>query len=128
MVDAQTTQTTAGWLNKVKTSLHLDKFQFSTNKLIEVGMYLGFGFLIGYVLKRFSSFVLVIVLTMLAIFLLHQFEIINLSLNIERLHEFLGIEQATGTSIFSAYVVWAKENVILLLSFFIGFLIGIRLG
>jgi uncharacterized membrane protein (Fun14 family) len=128
MVDAQTTQTTAGWLSKVKSSLHLDKFQFSTSKLIEVGMYLGFGFLIGYVLKRFSSFVLVIVLTLLAIFLLHQFEIINLSLNMDKLHEFLGVQQASGANIFSAYVVWAKENVLLVLSFFIGFLIGIRLG
>lgn len=128
MVDAQATQTSATWLGKVKSSLHLDKFQFSTSKLIEVGMYLGFGFLIGYVLKRFSSFVLVIVLTLLAIFLLHQFEIINLSLNIDKLHQFLGIQQATGASIFAAYYAWAKANIILMLSFFIGFLIGIRLG
>lgn len=128
MAEAQTTQTTAGWLDKVKTSLHLDKFEFSTGKIIEIGMYVGFGFLIGYVLKRFSSAVLVIVLTLLAIFLLHQFEIINLSLNIDKLHQFLGIQQATGASVFCAYVGWAKANVILVLSFFIGFLIGIRLG
>jgi uncharacterized membrane protein (Fun14 family) len=128
MVEAQTTPTAASWLGKVKSSLHLDKFQFSTNRLIEIGLYLGFGFLIGYVLKRFSSFVLVIVLTLLAIFLLHQFEIINLSLNIDKLHQFLGIQQASGESIFSAYCIWAKANIILVLSFFIGFLIGIRLG
>ena len=65
MVD---TQASASWVDKVKTSLHLDKFQFSSNKLIEIGMYLGFGFLIGYVLKRFSAFVLIIVLTLLALF------------------------------------------------------------
>ena len=91
-------------------------------------MYLGFGFLIGYALKRFSAFVLIVVLTLLAIFLLHQFDIINLSVNIDKLREFLGIQHMTDSSIFCAYWAWAKENVILLLSFFIGFLIGIRLG
>lgn len=127
MVDTQA-QASANWIAKVKSSLHLDNFQFSSNKLIEIGMYLGFGFLIGYVLKRFSSFVLIIVLTLLAIFLLHQFEIINLSLNIDKLREFLGIQQAVDSNLFCVYWSWAKENVILLLSFFIGFLIGIRLG
>lgn len=125
MVD---TQASVNWIDKVKSSLHLDNFQFSSGKLIEVGMYLGFGFLIGYVLKRFSSFVLIIVLTLLAIFLLHQFEIINLSLNIDKLHDFLGVRQAVDANIFCVYWTWAKENIILLLSFFIGFLIGIRLG
>lgn len=128
MVDTTTTQahTTANWVDKVKSSLHLDNF--SSNKLIEIGMYLGFGFLIGYALKRFSAFVLIIVLTLLALFLLHQFEIINLSLNIDKLREFLGMPQGTEATIFCAYWDWAKANVILLLSFFIGFLIGIRLG
>ena len=127
MVDAQA-QTSAGWLDKVKSSLHLDNFQFSSNKLIEIGMYLGFGFLIGYVLKRFSAFVLVIVLTLLALFLLHQFEIITLSLNIDKLREFLGVQQTADANILCAYWAWAKANIILLLSFFIGFLVGIRLG
>ena len=125
MVDTHA-QASANWVTKVKSSLHLDNF--SSNKLIEIGMYLGFGFLIGYALKRFSAFVLVIVLTLLALFLLHQFEIINLSLNIDKLREFLGIQQTTDANIFCAYWTWAKANVILLLSFFIGFLIGIRLG
>jgi uncharacterized membrane protein (Fun14 family) len=127
MVDAQA-QASVGWLAKIKSSLHLDNFQFSSNKLIEIGMYLGFGFLIGYILKRFSSFVLIIVLTLLALFLLHQFEIINLSLNIDKLREFLGIQQAADSNILCAYWTWAKTNIILVLSFFIGFLIGIRLG
>ena len=126
MVDAQTTQTAANWLTKVKSSLHLDSL--SSNKLIEIGMYLGFGFLIGYVLKRFSAFVLIVVLTLLALFLLHQFEIVNLSLNIAKLREFLGIQQATDSHLLCAYWTWAKENIILVLSFFVGFLVGIRLG
>lgn len=126
MVDAQTTSS-ANWIAKVKSSLHLDNIQFSTNKLIEIGMYLGFGFLIGYVLKRYSSFVLVVVLTILAIFLLHQFQIINLSVNIDKLQEFLGMQQSPDLNLCS-YWTWAKENIILLMSFFIGFLIGIRLG
>jgi uncharacterized membrane protein (Fun14 family) len=127
MVDTQT-QASAGLMGKVKALLHIDNLQGLSNKLIEIGMYLGFGFLIGYVLKRFSSFVLVIVLTVLAIFLLHQFEIINLSLNIDRLREFLGVPQSLDSNLFCVYWTWAKENIILLLSFFVGFLIGIRLG
>lgn len=127
MVDTQT-QASAGWISKIKSSLHLDNFQFSSNKLIEIGMYLGFGFLIGYILKRFSAFLLIVVLTLLGLFLLHQFEIVNLTLNIDKLRAFLGIEHMADSSIFSAYWSWTKANIILLLSFFIGFLIGIRLG
>lgn len=122
-----TTQS-AGWFDKVKSSLHLDKYQFSTNKLIEIGMYLGFGFLIGYALKRFSAVVLIIVLTIVALFLLHQFEIINIAVNPEKIREFFGIKQAVDENLFAVYWAWIKDNIFLVLSFIVGFLIGIRLG
>lgn len=125
---AQPAAESVGWFAKVKSTLHLDKFQFSTNKLIEIGMYLGFGFLIGYALKRFSTVVLIIVLMIIALFLLHQFEIINIAINPEKIREFMGIKEAVDGNLFAAYLNWMKENIILVLSFIVGFLIGIRLG
>jgi uncharacterized membrane protein (Fun14 family) len=127
---AQAAQSTeaVSWFEKMKTTLHLDKFQFSTNKLIEIGMYLGFGFLIGYALKRYSTVVLIIVLTVVALFLLHQFEIISIAVNPEKVREFLGIKQAVDGNLFAAYWDWIKDNFILVMSFIVGFLVGIRLG
>lgn len=118
----------AGWLEKMKTTLHLDKFQFSTNKLIEIGMYLGFGFLIGYALKRFSTVVLIVVLTIVALFLLNQFDLIDIAIKPEKIREFLGIKEAIDGNFFAAYWDWIKTNIMLVLSFVVGFLIGIRIG
>jgi len=91
-------------------------------------MHLGLGFLVGYSLKRFSSAFITVILTLLGLFLLHQFQIINLSFNIEKLQECLGIVSTQDSTLLCAYWTWIKTNIILVLSFFIGFLIGIRLG
>lgn len=120
------TQTTASWMAKIKAALHLDSF--TTNRLIEVGMHLGLGFLVGYSLKRFSSAFITVILTLLGLFLLHQFQIINLSFNVDKLRECFGIAATQDSTLLCAYWNWVKTNVVLVLSFFIGFLIGIRLG
>jgi len=120
------TQAPISWMTKLKTALHFDSL--TTNRLIEVGMHLGLGFLVGYSLKRFSSAFITVILTLLGLFLLHQFQIINLSFNIEKLQECLGIVSTQDSTLLCAYWTWIKTNIILVLSFFIGFLIGIRLG
>jgi uncharacterized membrane protein (Fun14 family) len=120
------TQASTSWIAKLKSVLHLDNF--TTNRLIEVGMYLGLGLLIGYALKRFSGAFITIVLTLLGLFLLHQFQIINLSFNVDTLRECFGLVSTQDSTLLYAYWNWVKAHVILVLSFFIGFLIGIRLG
>ncbi len=120
------TQASTSWIAKLKSVLHLDNF--TTNRLIEVGMYLGLGLLIGYALKRFSGAFITIVLTLLGLFLLHQFQIINLSFNVDKLRECFGLVSTQDSTLLYAYWNWVKAHVILVLSFFIGFLIGIRLG
>lgn len=120
------TQASTLWITKLKSVLHLDNF--TTNRLIEVGMYLGLGFVIGYSLKRFSGAFITIVLTLLGLFLLHQFQIINLSFNVDKLRECFGLASTQDSTLLCAYWNWVKAHVILVLSFFIGFLIGIRLG
>jgi uncharacterized membrane protein (Fun14 family) len=116
----------SSWIAKAKAALRIDGF--TANKLIEVGIYWGCGFLTGYFLKRFSNAFVIIILTLLALFLLHQAQIINLSFNMDKLREFFGIVTTHDSSWLSAYLHWVKDNIILVLSFFIGFLMGIRLG
>jgi uncharacterized membrane protein (Fun14 family) len=128
MVESQAPQVSAHWLDKIKMALHLDKLQFSTGKLIEIGIYFGLGFLVGYLFKRFSAFFIFVVITFLGIYLLNQFEIINFSINATKLCELLGIQTAPNVNIVYCYFASVKENIVSLLSFLIGFFVGISLA
>ncbi len=118
----------AGWFDKVKTSLHLERLKFSTARAVEMGMYLGFGFLVGYMLKRFSAVVLITVLIIIAIVALGQFGIVDLSVNADRVKDLMGLPNVTDAGAATLVWQWIKDNVILVLSFLVGFIVGIRLA
>lgn len=120
--------TQLNWIDKVKSTLHLDKLQLSTQKLVDVGIFFGAGLIFGYLLKRFSMVLLLVIITIVALLLLHQFEFINLSVNADKIRELIGLHQPIDGNWMSAMWIWSKKHIFQLLSFAIGFLIGIRLG
>lgn len=116
------------WIEKVKSMLHLDKIQLSTQKLVEIGIFFGVGLVFGYLIKRFSLVLLFVIVTIIVLLLLHQFEFISLSVNADKIKELIGLRQPIDGNLVSAMWIWTKEHIFQLLSFAIGFLIGIRLG
>ena len=119
-----------GWLDTLFKKIKLDKFDISTNRLIEVGMYLGAGFVAGFLLKRCATYVFVAVLTLLGLVILHQFGVVTITVDPIKMRELFGIQQTVtlDTNLLMIYWEWVKLNMALVVSFSIGLLAGLRLG
>jgi len=123
-----------GWFDSFKEKIHIDqwaeKLNLSKNRLIEIGIYLGIGFLTGFLLRRFSKYVIVFVLFILGIVLLNQFGIINVMVNWSKVNEVFGIQtiQKVDGGLIVIFWEWTKANLLVVFSFSIGFLIGLKVG
>ncbi len=133
MADGTVTVTTeSGLLESIKDKLNpsylMKKLNLTSNKLMEMGIYLGVGFLAGYVLKKYGKFMIALMVFILGLLLLQQLGVISLVFHGDKLQELLGMNPvvASEQTILLTYWDWIKANVILVISFSIGFLIGLR--
>lgn len=132
MVDTGT-KASVSWLGRIKENLQIntlmDKFHLSPSRLIEMALYLGIGFLSAFLLKKYSSYVFVFILFIVTLILLHQFNIITIVVDWAKIQTLFGIQPATVPDAnVVLYWEWIKMNFALVLSFSIGFLIGLRVG
>lgn len=121
------------WVDSVKDSLHVEniKQKFWDMRGTLTGMLVGFGlgFVIGYLLKRYAHILAIIISIIIGLVILNQFEIIQISLNQDKLRSFFGIEYgATEGDIIQLLWTWIKNNVLIALSFAGGCAFGIRVG
>lgn len=126
-------ETPINWLMSMKekftASSLLDKVRGSQQLLIEMGICLSAGFLIGFLLKRYAQYVAAFILFVALIFVFQHFSIVNIDINWNRIPELIGIEPiADSSDAASAYIAWAKENIWLVISFSVGFLFGLQIG
>jgi hypothetical protein len=119
---------TVGWFEKVKTALGLDKLHITTDMIIQGCLYLGAGFLVGFLLKRLSTYLLAIVLSLVFILLLTQVGWISMVINTNKIQEFFGLQASDQTTVLVALWGWAKAHVAYVLSFGIGFFIGLKVS
>lgn len=124
----------AGWLSSLTHSFNFDdflqKFNVSTVMLLEMLVYVGAGFVAGFLFKRYFKQVAVgLVLFFLAIKGLEYAGIGALSLNWVRIREIFGFEQgATLETIIKAQLAWMQGHVRQTISVAVGFLIGVKVG
>ena len=108
----------------------MKKLNLTQEKLIDMALYLGIGFLVGFLIKKYDKFIFVAVLLIVGLILAQQAGLVSITVYWYKIQEFLGarpLEPIEG-SFFSAYWEWAKANVILVASFSVGFLVGLRVG
>lgn len=123
-----------GWLEVIKSKLYVDKFLIfikeSKENIIEFGVYLGIGFLIGFLIKRFATIFIGVVLFVAVLIALSQMDIITIDFNYIRLYEFFGIRPAMSSSdtIFTIILEGIKVNWILAVGFVFGFFLGLKLA
>lgn len=122
---------TLSWFEKLKQTLNphdlAEKFKASKGTILDVILYLGIGFITSYVLKKYGQYVLVFVI---GLFVLSQLSILNVEVNWHNIQEFLGLQQ-TGViegNVFTVFWEWVKLNVVIVLSFCVGFLVGLKVG
>lgn len=124
----------ASWLDTLKDSLRLDvikaKFYELQPTLIELGLCLGIGFLVGFILKKFGKFFAIIVGALVILGILQQLGFIVLSINWLKMQELFGVHAipTLDTPTLTLYLDWVKEHVMNVLLFVLGFLMGLRLA
>lgn len=134
MVNDQTKAAGTNVLESIKDSLQIDKIsehvRQSKDSLLDVGLYACIGFLVGYLLKRYSTFIMFLVLFTAGIIALQQVDMLFISVNWDKVYELVGIQPVLVTSEGMAAIVWdwIQLNVLIVASFIVGFLIGLRIG
>ena len=107
----------------------METISSSKDKIIEMGMYLGIGFLAGFLLKKYSKYIVILLLCVAGLVVLQQFEIVMVVFNTAKIQEVFGIKTSTmDADLFSVYWHWIKLNFSIVLSFSIGFLLGLKVG
>lgn len=125
----------AGMLDTVKDQFNMenmmDKIKASKDKLFEIGLYAGAGFLSGFLLKKYSTYVAVFVLMLIGIGVLQHMEVINVAVNWDKANELFGIQAAqtvSADSVISNVWEWVKVNMAISISFIVGLFIGLKVG
>ena len=109
----------------------MDKIKASKDKLFEIGLYAGAGFLSGFLLKKYSTYVAVFVLMLIGIGVLQHMEVINVAVNWDKANELFGIQAAqtvSADSVISNVWEWIKVNMAISVSFIVGLFIGLKVG
>lgn len=111
--------------SKIAAKLHLSK-----DMLIDMILYLAVGFLVGFILKRFGTYIFVLALCIVGLIVLQQIGVISVVISWTKIHQLFGIQPASvlDSSTLTMYWDWVKVNMALVLSFSVGFLIGLKLG
>lgn len=109
----------------------LDKIKASKDRLFEIALYSGIGFISGFLLKKYSTYVGVCVLVLIGLGVLHHLGVIHILVNWDKVNEIFGIQAAhnvTADNIITLIWEWVKVNMLISISYIVGFFIGLKVG
>jgi uncharacterized membrane protein (Fun14 family) len=108
----------------------IEKIKFSQDKILQYGIAAGIGFLVGFLVKKFSAYVAIIIAGCLFITVLSHFGIMNVAIDWDKMQTMVGFEpiQFTGQNIFNLIWEWVRLNVAMTLCSLGGFFIGLKIG
>lgn len=107
-----------------------NKFGVDKNLLIDVGVYGAIGFIVGFLLKKYSEYFISLVLLVVGLVFLQQFDYISLSINNVKIQNALGLQgmPMVGNTYMSLLWDWISAHVVSASSLGVGFLIGLKVG
>jgi len=122
-----------GWFDRLKNSLQIDKLAENLNlskyRLLDMALFLGVGFLIGFLWKRYANYFIAILIFVAVIIVMHQLDMVNVRINWIKFQECCGVHPAVeDADILSMLWGWAKMNVLIIFSFIIGFCFGAKVS
>jgi uncharacterized membrane protein (Fun14 family) len=116
--------------NAMQPETIANRIGMDKNTLIDVCLYGAIGFILGFLLKKYSEYFIAFLLLIIAIVILQQFDYVSFSLNMPKIQELLGIEPIAIPS--DKYGVlffeWIRANVAGSVSLLVGFLIGLKMA
>jgi uncharacterized membrane protein (Fun14 family) len=122
-----------GIVGSIKSQVQgiVDKLKDSKAILIDIALYGGIGFLTGFLFRKYSAYIAFLVLVLVGLIVLQQMNIIAIAINWIKVEELFGIQQGTTTmndTLVSSLWEWVKANFIIVVSYVVGFLFGLRIG
>ena len=116
--------------NALQPETIANKLGMDKNMLIDIGVYGAIGFFSGFLLKKYSEYFIALVLLIVGVVVLQQFDYMTVSFNTSKIHEMLGIQSTAVVS--SGYGMllfeWAKSNIPGAASLVVGFLVGLKVA
>ncbi len=118
------------WLQYLRLKLVdlMQKLELTPTKIIEICSYVGVGFFVGFLFKRYFRYVLILIITYVGLIWIlgeSDFVLINWS-HIQRLAH-ISPSDTVGT-VLTSTAHWVRQNLVLVVSSLFGFLVGYRLG
>src|SRR3989339_1721211 len=95
--NVQVTDKAAGMLQTIKETssklLHktTDAFKNYKGNLVEIAIYAGIGFVIGFVFKKYLKYIALVILFIVGLVILQQFDLVHTSVNWQKLQELFNI-------------------------------------
>ena len=131
MADVQNVE--VGWFEKLKHSLSFDaiseKLNLSKQTLFEAALFLGAGFVCGFLWKRYANYFIAFLIFIAALIVLQQLDMLFIKINWVKLQECCGIQTLPADSdMLTMAWKWVKLNVFAVFSFFIGFCLGVKVS
>ncbi len=122
-----------GWLDRLKNSLQIDtlsqKLNFSKHTLLDMALFGGIGFLIGFLWKRYANYVIAVLIFVAVVLLLQQLDLLTITINWPKLEECCGVAPANeNLDIMGRLWNWGKMNIFIIFSFIIGFCFGAKVS
>lgn len=124
-----------GFLDTFKQKVNFDdlvvKVQESRGMLMDIALYGGIGLLSGYLIKRYSSVVIMLVFVIAGLAVLQQFDFLVIAINWPKINELLGLQPTVVIMSDNMPMIaweWAKSNTTIVVSGIVGFLIGLKIG
>jgi uncharacterized membrane protein (Fun14 family) len=108
----------------------MQRLQEHKQFLIELSIFFVAGLVLGFIIKRYLKYILLLVLFVVTLVILDQFNIINIGVNWPKIQDLLNIRPGftLDEGMLATYVAWIQANVWAVLSTSLGFLIGLKLG
>lgn len=104
----------------------VEKVQLHRSYIMELALCVGAGFIVGFLVKKNSKYVFALVVVILCLIILQQLEIVTFTPHWEKINEYIGIKYITVSN--GGTWEWLRQNIWLVITTTVGFLIGIRLG
>jgi len=123
-----------GWFDLFKERIQfdamVDKAWASKNIIIDIVLYGSIGFLTGFLFKKNSQYLIFFILFAAGCLVLQQFNIMLITFNWQKIHELMGTQPTgmVGDNLLILAWEWIKANLVVTLSFGVGFLAGLKIG
>lgn len=122
-----------GWFDKIKNSIRwndlVKKFNASKYILLDMAFFLGIGFLVGFLWKRYANYCIAFLVFLVFLVVLQQLNIIEMQINWTKMQQCCGIEPLIKYSDMPTMIwEWVKNNILIVFSFAIGFCLGAKLS